>query len=333
MARCADELATEVLWMAKLSANAGSHDDQHTEMTFAEGASAMHVACALLLRLGAYSSAPSPSFLVRLPADIGSIVLTGDIVVFDGSSLTLEGALGTELVMGPWQLKVDRGGKLDLLRIRVVDTRGGGSALYSEGGVKVLNSSFERCVTSTNLVLRSAERTVRMASSPAHAQAHGALLAASGGATMQMWSGAAFWASASRFLGNAARGGQMANFGGALSSFGGRITLDDGTFFAHNRAEGGSVSASGGAISTKIWGELLLDQAEFTQKKARGGPQTTYVRGPSNCREYLALDESQHTYPVLSADCASAQVTHFNDPSANKASNGHCLQGACRAWS
>jgi hypothetical protein len=96
---------------------------------------------------------------------------------------------------------------------------------------------------------------------------------------MQMWSGSTFWASASRFLGNAARGGQVGNLGGALSSFGGRITLDDGTLFTDNRAEGGSVVAAGGAITTKISGELFLDQAEFTRNEARGGSQTMYVRG------------------------------------------------------
>jgi hypothetical protein len=139
----------------------------------------VHVACTLLWRFSAHSRAGRGSAIVQLPARADKVELVCDLVVGPGEVLRLEGLGISTLVLGAKQLRVERGGRLELVGLSVEDSTGS-SAIFNEGSVSVVNSRFVGCITSLNYVMRVGEPTVPPGS-VAHPPLAGALLLAVGG--------------------------------------------------------------------------------------------------------------------------------------------------------
>lgn len=181
---------------------------------FRAGASNVQAACALVWRLGAYSNGAGHGHLtVRLPAFGDPIELLGDIVIRAGESLMLksvDAAQPATLVLGPSQLRVAVGGKLELEGVTLLGSTGG-SAVRSEGETTIRGCSFERCVAGTNGVLRFTEANVPKGSADRPPLA-GPGLVAFGGAMFSFGSQAVLIAQASTFAHNAARGARVFNW-------------------------------------------------------------------------------------------------------------------------
>ena len=85
---------------------------------------------------------------------IDSIELVGDIVIRQGESLSLKAANnGTAIVVGKSQLRVDNGGRLSLVGLKLSDSIGS-PAVHVEGELIATNCTFFSCRTRTNFVAR-----------------------------------------------------------------------------------------------------------------------------------------------------------------------------------
>ena len=88
---------------------------------------------------------------------IDSIELVGDIVIRQGESLSLKAANnGTAIVVGKSQLRVDNGGRLSLVGLKLSDSIGS-PAVHVEGELIATNCTFFSCRTRTNFVARYAK--------------------------------------------------------------------------------------------------------------------------------------------------------------------------------
>ena len=236
-----------------------------------------NVACTLLMQFGAHTvGTGGRSVTVRVPSVLDGIKLLGDVVVRAGDTLVLEAELQSALlIVGRRQLRVERGGKLDLVRINLVDSVES-SAVYSDGALHLLNCTFERCVVSTNFVTRVAEGLVPSNTPLGLAPA---ILGSWGGAILAFWTSASVIASGTSFVTNAARGGHIVNAGGAIGAFGASVTLEAGTTFRNNYVEGGTFIARGGAISL-AYARLEVSNAVFSHNWAHPN-QTPPMRAVS----------------------------------------------------
>ena len=152
----------------------------------------------------------------------------------------------------------------------------GSSALVSHGGqVAVLNSTFARCETRTNIVFRGSAGAVPRGSE-ANPPIRGAMLGAFGGAILMLWSEAKLAVSGSTFINNTARGARGSNQGGAIFCLGGLVSVEAGTVLQQNLAEGGAVGANGGALRV-MFSALRVANTEFLRntvargERSRGG--------------------------------------------------------------
>jgi hypothetical protein len=248
-----------------------------TQHTTAGSLTAPSVACALLMRFGAHAvGTGGASVTVRLPSTPDGLTLLGDVVVRAGDTLVLEAEPQSEsalLCVGRRQLRVERGGRLDLVRVHVVDSIDS-SAVFSEGQLHLLNCTFERCVANTNIISRVAEGLVAAVESGAAAAATvgtalaSAIVGAWGGAVLAFWTAASVISRGSTFVNNAARGGRVVNAGGAICAFGASVVLEANTTFETNYAEGGSFIARGGAISA-VYGRLEVAGGVFSRNWVR----------------------------------------------------------------
>ena len=134
---------------------ASTNDNEQT-IAFADGASSQDIACTLLWSFGAYSAAqlrPRRS-IIRLPpsSSVGDIHLVGDVVVPSGYSIKLESAADSNatISVGRRQIRVDQGGSLELVRVRIRDSYAS-SAMNVEGTMTARNSTFENCSTTATL--------------------------------------------------------------------------------------------------------------------------------------------------------------------------------------
>jgi hypothetical protein len=128
-------------------------DEGGTEtILFAQGASPLDVSCTLLWKLGHFMPPTARKLRTRfrLPARVGPIELFADLVVHGGQFVSLETSddeLSTSeatVLLGRWQVQVNRDGALDLERVKLVNATGA-SALFSEGAVNIVNCTFSRC--------------------------------------------------------------------------------------------------------------------------------------------------------------------------------------------
>ena len=217
-------------------------------LSFLDGASAVHVSCALLTKFGVFSEAArrKQHTTVSLPSHIGAVQLFGDVVVTPGETLLLSSADDTlaSLIVSQHQLRVTRGGALQIVRLEVRDSIGG-SAIFNDGTTRAVNCSFIRCIASTNAIRRIMEVNVPSGSEEA-LPTKGAALLAFGGAMHS--SGLEFVAIGSNFEECVVSAARVVNWGGAIAVFGGKLSLLAGTSLSRNAAIGGTYSAGGGAV-------------------------------------------------------------------------------------
>jgi hypothetical protein len=243
-------------------------------MAFPAGVSAAHVACSLVWRLGPFSTihGDGRSLTVLLPS--GTIPLLGNIVVRAGESLKMQGdgALQASLALGRWQLEVEAGGRLELLRLAIVDAVGS-SAMAVFGEVMATNCTFSRCVSGPNFLSRFIEE-VSLEGSDEHPPVHGAWLVSGGAVASVALTPAKFTAHGCTFSENRASGARLANFGGAIYTSGGSLVLCSGTIMRDNAAEGGVMQSRGGAIYS-LYSQIDISDVMFVGNKANGGSEGT----------------------------------------------------------
>ena len=124
--------------------------------------SPMHAECELLYQVDRHAAGLlglSASALPRtlyLPSE--PIELVGDIYVRSGQVLSLRAVEGAsaQLILGKKQIRVAKGGRLELVGITVRDSVGG-SAIYNEGRLELTNTSFTGCNATSNAVVRYLE--------------------------------------------------------------------------------------------------------------------------------------------------------------------------------
>jgi hypothetical protein len=154
--QCADNLRVSI----EAAPSSASEGEDEELLSFLEGASAVHVACALLIKFGIYSEAArrKQHTTVLLPSRIGAVQLFGDIVVRPGETMLLSSAdsAPASLIVSRHQLRVARRGVLQLLRMELRASIGG-SAVYNDGEARAVNSTFAHCNASTNAVRRVME--------------------------------------------------------------------------------------------------------------------------------------------------------------------------------
>ena len=245
-------------------------------VAFSEDASAVHVACSLLRRFGAFSTVrvDGSSSIVLLPSGMKMVQLLGHIVVHAGERLRIEARAGspTSLAMGRWQIQVHAGAKLELFGIGIVDAVGA-SAMAIFGEVVATNCTFSRCVAGPNVVLYAVESTVPEGSNE-YPPVRGVFLGSAGGAASLWFSAAKLTASNCTFSENAARGARLVSIGGALASFGGHAVMTAGTVMRSNVAELGGFYTAGGAING-INTRLEVSDAVFVGNLVNGNARHT----------------------------------------------------------
>ena len=269
--QCADDLR-----VSDEPARVSEGEDEEV-LSFLDGASAVHVSCTLLTKFGVYSEAArrKQHTTVLLPSHIGAVQLFGDVVVRPGETVLLSSADSTlaSLIVTRHQLRVARGGALELVRLELRDSIGG-SAIYNDGEARAVNCSFIRCNTSTNAIRRIMEVNVPSGSEEAP-PTKGAALSAFGGALHS--SGLEFVAVGSKFEECVVSSARVANWGGAIAVFGGRLSLLAGTLLRRNAAVGGSYSAGGGAVFT-FGARAEIDSGVLDGNEVRSGePQRGLV--------------------------------------------------------
>jgi hypothetical protein len=331
LGRCRDVLATDYNQFATVHGLENGHVDgiyANTESTysFREGASAVQVSCALLWWFGRYNYATARSVTVQLPKWIEAVELTGDVVVREGISLTIE-ASHTLLVVGPSRLQVEAGGRLELVRLSVVDSIG--PAIVTLGGeVRAVNCTFERCVGNTNMVVRSAEASLV----ESDAKQSGALLSSWGGAILSFLNQSSISASGCVFADNAAQNAMHVASGGAICSIGGQLRLDAGTVLRTNRAVGGRSLAAGGAVY-KVFGQAFVVDVVFSHNVAdsREG-----IASRGGAVDMVSLDVAILSTTFESNAAVSATVKAvagaagwISHPCARSACLGACVRRAC----
>ena len=229
MERCGRVLATEATRAAILQAPRAG--DDAGPLSFADGASALEVACTLLWMLGSYGSRQSGRTTLELPSHVGAIELIGDIVVHNGEDVRLTGAQqGTELHVGGRQLRIDRGGALELDHL-VLTASIGSSAVFALGVLAISNCTLSDAVAGATVILRYMESLVP-AGSLAQPPVHGAAFASTGGALLHWFRSSAVTAINVRFQNNTARptgvlhDGRSLAGGGAIGGLGGDLELE-----------------------------------------------------------------------------------------------------------
>ena len=245
--------------------------------------SAMHIACALVRSFGTHTvrdldatrsaatseSVPGTNITVRLAHTTGAVRLLGDLVVRQGESLRLEADDAASLatvVVGAQQLRVEAGGTLELVRVKL--TRSTGSvAMRISGLVVAFDGTFSDCVTGVDLISRYMEPTVLPG--PDGFPARGAALVAAGGVALVWLSHASLSLTRCVLEGNVAQGPAVSAFGGAILSVGAQVTVEAGTAFRNNSAVGCNTyyGAFGGAIAS-VLSRLSVSDSEFSSNSA-----------------------------------------------------------------
>ena len=245
--------------VAETATAAPPDEGSDEQVVFVAGASPLQVACTLLWRLGAFRKA-SHGTTMRLPSDMGRVVLVGDLVVRAGEviQLVVPAGLSASLILGPHRIQVERGGQLILQRVRLMDSHGS-NAVYSEGVVRAENCSFIRCSSGTSSVTRFTET---------FGQKGRAVMMAVGGAVFSAYAAAEFSATDSFFISNSVQGAMDANWAGAICVLGSRLLIR-GSTFEDNIAEGGNFAAIAGAIFGLVGAMLDISDCVIIRNSAR----------------------------------------------------------------
>jgi hypothetical protein len=241
--------------------------------------SAMRIACELVRTFGAHTIralgatrpaaelAPMANVTIRLARSTGVVRLVGDLVVRQGESLRLEAdddTLLATIVVGAQQVRIEAGGTLELVRVKLTRSTSS-AAMRISGRVVALDSTFTDCVTGVDVVSRYMEPTVPPG--PGRIPAHGAALVAAGGAAFVWLSQGSLSLTRCVLEGNAARGLAVSAWGGAVLSLGAQVTVEAGTAFRNNSAVGCNYGAFGGAIAS-ILSRLSVSDSTFSGNSA-----------------------------------------------------------------
>jgi hypothetical protein len=200
---------------------------------------------------------------------MGTVRLLGDLVVRKGEHLRLEAdedaSLAT-IVVGAQQLRVEAGGTLELVRVKLTRSTGS-TAMRISGRVVAVDSTFSGCVTGVDMVSRYMEPTVP--SGRGRFPARGAALVAAGGVALMWLSQGSLSLTRCVLEGNAARGPAVSAWGGAVYSIGAQVTVEAGTVFRNNSAVGCNTyyGAFGGAIAS-ILSQLNVSDSTFYANSA-----------------------------------------------------------------
>jgi hypothetical protein len=178
--RWCSEALVEALSRAESPVANAAADAAEQLVTWAEGTSSLRVGCDLLLQFGAHSAGRRMRPLrtrVQFPEGVDAVEVFTDLVVQQGETVVLvsSGPALTTMSIGRRHLRVDAGGSLSLVRLALVDSTGS-SAVYSEGELHAVNSTFARCVTAANAVFKFAEQLVPLQPASSESPAAGAFV-------------------------------------------------------------------------------------------------------------------------------------------------------------
>jgi hypothetical protein len=148
----------------------------------------------------------SPTFAIELLDD--SVALQTDLVIRIGTVLRITSILQTTVVVGPHQIRVESGARLEIENITIADSVLS-SALVVRGSASASRCTFARCSATTNFILLG----IMDQFVPDNVGEKGAFLAA-GGAAVHVIGSMEIVDSA--FLECSAGGAQIAAMGGAL---------------------------------------------------------------------------------------------------------------------
>jgi len=99
----------------------------------------------------------APTFAIELPDD--SVALQTDLVVRSGTVLRVTSSRHTTIAVGPHQIRVESGARLEIEGITIADSVQS-SALVVRGSASAHRSTFTRCDTTTNIVPRTMDQLV-----------------------------------------------------------------------------------------------------------------------------------------------------------------------------
>ena len=287
LAQCSQVLSTEARRLAAMQPpmpGAESRDreggsEESEVLEFLGSASALEISCTLLWKLGPHSATiRKRSTIVRIPARTDSIELIGDITVRAGESLRIEGEgdpLRPIMTIDSRQLRVEKGGSLELVRL-CIEGSTGGSAIFSEGSVVISNCTVRRCVVTSNVVGRFAEGSARPKDGlSAESAPRPAFFGSAGGVVLMAYSGASLSVMDSSFEENSAKEGMQINWAGCVCALGGLIALGSSEMVG-NTAAGGLLIAGGGAI-VGLFASIEINESSLVANMACGGEITPYA--------------------------------------------------------
>jgi hypothetical protein len=217
----------------------------------------------------------APAFAIELQDD--SVALQTDLVVRSGTVLRVTSSANTTIVVGPHQIRVELGARLEIEGITIADSVQS-SALVVRGAAWAARCTFARCSATTNIIAFGLFDEYIP-------DGVGAFLAA-GGAAVHLIGSMEIVDSA--LLECSAGGAKVAALGAAIFSFGdaGAQLEIRGSELRRNWVIGGSFGCLGGAVF--IFGtNVTLQNSIVSENSARDGGQNTF--GGAVCLMYAQM--------------------------------------------
>ena len=222
--------------------------------------SPMEAACWLSRFFGPQTTWIGPStFSVEVASDFA---LQTDLVIRSGTTLRIESATNTKMVIGAHQIRVNADARLDLRRMTVADSVLS-TALVVTGSASLRDCAFIRCNATTNVVLSGiVERLVP--------DGVGAFLAAAGAAIYVGPAGSLSIVD-SALLECWAVGGKIGNLGAAIfANTGAQLELVNAEL-RNNSVQGGEYGCGGGALWLHISTNCTVHGSTISGNVATGG--------------------------------------------------------------
>jgi hypothetical protein len=229
------------------------------------------------------------SFSVEVASDFA---LQTDLVVRSGTTLRIESATNTKIVIGAHQIRVDADAQLDLRRMTVSDSVLS-TALVVIGSASLTGCTFIRCNATTNLLLSGiVEKLVP--------DGAGAFLAAAGAAIYVGPAGSLSIVD-SALLECCAVGGKIGNLGAAIfANTGAQLVLVNAEL-RNNSVQGGEYGCGGGAIWLHLSTNCTVHGSTLSGNVATGG--TTLSAGGA-----AVLLTNAHLVVIDSTVCDNAAM-------------------------
>jgi hypothetical protein len=237
-----------------------------------------------------------PSFTITIAID--TVALQTDLVVRSGSALRITSSTNATIAVGPHQIRVETGARLEIEGLRIADSVHS-SALVVRGSASAARCTFIRCIGTTNLILSGVFDSFVP-------DGVGACLSAGAGAvhiaptgTMEIVDSALL---------------QCGAAGAKVAALGGAIVVDSKAHLQVLRSElrqnyvaGGSFGCGGGAIQLLLGATATIRDSTLNENAARGGAKLSIggainslpnarltVRGSELCYN-VVVGESEYT--------------------------------------